>query len=81
MFHFAVFRRWISFEFKKHQIRVGDPWTNCNVGDTGTGTDTGTTVGTIIPVSRRKLFGLILDCISASSDAVATAAVSNIEQW
>ena len=27
--------KWISFEFKKHQIRVGDPWTDCSVGDTG----------------------------------------------
>jgi hypothetical protein len=42
--------KWISFEFKRHQIRIGDPWTDCSVGDTGTGADTGTTVGTIVPV-------------------------------
>ena len=55
--------RWIAFEFKKHQIRVGSPWSDCSVGaSTGT-TKAYTDIGTIIPVTRWLNFGVILGCL------------------
>jgi hypothetical protein len=45
-------KRWVAMEFKKSQLRVGSPWSNCAFSD-GVGTETASdysSVGTIIPV-------------------------------
>merc|ERR1719181_1053338 len=45
-------KRWVAMEFKKSQLRVGSPWSNC-VFNNGVGTEAASdysSVGTIIPV-------------------------------
>ena len=60
--------RWIAFEFKKHQIRVGSPWSDCSVGDSTPTADAYTDIGTIIPVSRWTNFGVVMKCSSGGGD-------------
>jgi len=42
--------KWIAFEFKKHQLRVGSPWSTCTRGAATASTNAYTGIGTIIPV-------------------------------
>merc|ERR1719316_701675 len=43
-------RRWVAVEFKKSQLRVGSPWSQCGDGAAIDGASDYTQIGTIIPV-------------------------------
>jgi hypothetical protein len=46
----AVKSRWVAVEFKKSQLRVGSPWSDCGDGAVTDGASDYTAIGTIIPV-------------------------------
>jgi hypothetical protein len=69
-------RRWVAVEFKKSQLRVGSPWSNCD-DVTGTeGSSDYSSVGTIVPVYLGNP-SLMIQAYQDLKDTLASAYEAN----
>merc|ERR1719331_2064289 len=69
-------RRWIAVEFKKSQLRVGSPWSNCDDVAGVEGTSDYTSIGTIIPVYLGNP-SLMIQAYKDLKDTLASAYATN----
>jgi len=69
-------RRWVAVEFKKSQLRVGSPWSNCDDVAGVEGTSDYTSIGTIIPVYLGNP-SLMIQAYKDLKDTLASAYATN----